>query len=435
MKLTTSFKQNRKGLECPNCGYPLRGDENFCPNCSQVNDERRLNIKDYFSGFFANFFSFDSKLYKTLKPLLFKPGLVSREYIEGKRKKYTNPFQLYLHITIVFFLLNGLLSIVDNLLRNTEESQEFITVNEMNNGSEPLLSPKDSIQYNILQKLDSTFLYTDIIEQFKNDSLPLNDKDSLFKSLYDIGFSAGNPDLADENDVVHLENIEKYNEQHIYTSKYLQKTFEKNGINYKIKDAYFEPIQNNLFSDMTSDSTTSRFSQFFNFAKKHKELPPRQAMDSLGREQSLSNIFWYQRTRDIHKLLNEKDYRKTYINSVISKISIALFFLLPIFALFISLLYFRHRYRYSEHLVLIFNMQTVLFIFLIVGILLDTLFKTDLFLNLLLLVFIFYIYKSLRNFYQQNRFKTMLKFAALHFVYFVLAVFGFMCISFLAFII
>jgi len=434
MKLTTNFKQNRKGLECPNCGYPLRGDENFCPNCSQVNDERRLNIKDYFSGFFANFFSFDSKLYKTLKPLLFRPGLVSREYIEGKRKKYANPFQLYLHITIVFFLLNGLINTIDNLLRN-RESQEITTLTELNSGSKPILSPKDSTQNNILKKLDSTFIHTDIIEQFKNDSLTLNHKDSLFKHLYETAFKVGSADLADENDVVHLENIEKYNELQIYTTKYIQKTFEKNKINYKIKDNYFEPVQNKLLSALTADSTTSRFSQFINFAKKHKELSPRQALDSLGREKNLSNIFWYQRTRDFHKLLNEKGYRKTYINSVISKISIALFFLLPIFALFFSLLYFRHPYRYSEHLVLIFNMQTVLFIFLIVGILIDSLIKIDLFVSLFLLVFIFYIYKSLRNFYQQSRWKTVLKFVVLHFVYFVLAFFGFMCISFLAFII
>ncbi len=105
MKSTTRFSNNKKGLECLNCGQPLHGDENFCPHCSQVNDEIRVSIKDYFSGFFSNFFSFDSRLYKTIVPLLFKPGKVSKEYIEGKRKKYTNPFQLYLHTTIIFFFV------------------------------------------------------------------------------------------------------------------------------------------------------------------------------------------------------------------------------------------------------------------------------------------------------------------------------------------
>lgn len=433
MKLTTNFKQNKKGLKCLNCGYPLYVNENFCPNCAQVNDERRINLKDYLSGFFANFFSFDSKLYRTLKPLLFKPGIVSKEYIEGKRKKYTNPFQLYLHITIIFFLLNALISTFNNLFVSDIESPETTTLNSLNN-SNNLISSKDSLQYNIAQKLDSTFLHTDIIQQFKNDSLSSSYKDSLFKNLYEIGFSAGDSNLTDENNSVHLENIEKYSDQHIFTSKYISKTFEKNAIDYTIKDSYFEPIQNSLFSLAVSDSTTSRLAQFYDFSKKHKDISPRQAMDSLGRKKNLSNIFWYQRTRDFYKLLNEKDFRNDYINSVISKISIALFFLLPIFALFFGLLYLKHPYKYSEHLVLIFNIQTVLFILLIVELILDAVLKTNLFMGLFLLVFIFYIYKSLRNFYEQKRLKTLTKLSILSFVYFVLAFFGFVCISFLAFI-
>ncbi len=430
MKLLTNFKQNTKGLECQNCGYPLRGDENFCPNCSQANDERRVNSGDYLSGFFANFFSFDSKLYKTLKPLIFKPGFVTQEYIEGKRKKYANPFRLYLHITIVFFLLTALISTINNLISSNAQNQEARL-----NYSGKFLSQKDSVQNNIVQKLDSVILTTDVIQSFKNDSLPLRYKDSLFKNLYDIGLSAGDSALTDYNNVVQLDILDAYSEQHIFTSKYISKLFKKNDVDYDIKDAYFEPIQNSIFGESNTDSTASQFSQFYNFAKDHKKISPRQAMDSLGREKNLSNIFWYQRTKDFQKLLNDKDYRKTYVNSIVSKISLALFFLLPLFALFVSLLYFKHPYNYTEHLVLIFNMQTVLFIFLIVGLLLDTLFKTDLFMSLLLLVYIFYIYKSLRNFYRQSRFITIVKFGIFQFVYFVLAVFGFICISFLAFVI
>ncbi|GAA4108548.1 hypothetical protein GCM10022393_04760 [Aquimarina addita] len=37
--------------------------------------------------------------------LLFKPGKISREYIDGKRVKYTNPFRFYLSISIIFFII------------------------------------------------------------------------------------------------------------------------------------------------------------------------------------------------------------------------------------------------------------------------------------------------------------------------------------------
>lgn len=434
MKLTTYFKQNKKGLKCLNCGYPLYGNENFCPNCSQVNDERRISLKDYFSGFFSNFFSFDSKLYKTLVPLLFKPGKVSKEYVEGKRKKYANPFRLFLHITIIYFLLTGLINTVTNLINLDGENEDIIELNETD-GTNQLISKKDSLAYSIEKKIDSTLQYSNIINQFKNDTIPTKVKDSLFNNLYAIGINEAVSDFVGEKGSVPLENIEQYTALHIYTSKYIQKAFKENDVNYDIKESFFEPIQNAIFSSEASDSTSSRLSQFYNFAKKHKEISARKAMDSLGYKKNLSNIFWYHRTQDFDKLLNEKEFRKTYANAVTSKISIALFFLLPIFALFFSLVYIRHPYKYTEHLVLVFNIQTVGIIFLIIEKLLDLLLNTNIIFGLFLLIYIFYIYKSLRNFYRQKPLKTIFKGTILSVVYVILAFIGFLTISFLAFII
>lgn len=349
MKSTTHFNKNKKGIECLNCGQPLRSDDNFCADCGQVNDERPLSISDYFSGFFSNFFSFDSKLYKTIIPLLFKPGKVSKEYIEGKRKKYTNPFQLYLHTTIVFFLLNGLISTIKNLTDINQEVEDVVIVNDTIKTTDALLIKKDSLELDFNQSIDS--------------------------------------------------------------------------------------IQNSFISNGLAEVNSSKFVTFFTYINKNKRVSPRKALDSLGYPKSMSNVFWYQRTQDIHKLINEKSFRKDYSNALISKISIALFFLLPLYTLFLSLLYIRYSYIYSEHLVVVFNIQTVLFILLIIGFLLDTLLDTNLFISLFILVFIFYIYKTLRNFYKQSRAKTILKFLILNFVYFTLAFFGFIAISFLAFIV
>jgi len=437
MKSNTRFNKNKKGLECLNCGYPLNGDENFCANCSQVNDERRINIKDYFSGFFANFFSFDSKLYKTLVPLLFKPGKISKEYVEGKRKKYANPFQLFLHITILYFILNALIGSIKNLSNYDADSEDTIVLvnNDTINASNRQTSKKDSLTNGIKKRLDSTFNSTAILKQFKNDSVSRKVKDSLFTNLYEIGINDAVIDLVGEKDVVQLGNIDNYSALHIFTSNYIQKIFNENEIDYDIKESYFEPIQNSIFSIGASDSTSTRLGQFHDFAKKHKEISARQALDSLGYKKNFSNTFWYQRTQDFDKLLNEKSFRKTYFNAVVSKISIALFFLLPIFALFFSLIYIRHPYKYTEHLVFVFNIQTVWFIFLIIEKILVTIIKIELVFLLLLLVFVFYIYKSFRNFYQQGGLKTILKAAISSVVYFILAFIGFLTISFLAFII
>ena len=52
----------------------------------------------------------DSRFMRTLKPLLFKPGRLTRDYMEGRRFRYAPPMRLYIFSSIVFFLLAALLS-------------------------------------------------------------------------------------------------------------------------------------------------------------------------------------------------------------------------------------------------------------------------------------------------------------------------------------
>lgn len=47
----------------------------------------------------------DGRMLLTLKTLVFRPGLLSLDYKNGKRVKYTPPLRIYLVISILFFLL------------------------------------------------------------------------------------------------------------------------------------------------------------------------------------------------------------------------------------------------------------------------------------------------------------------------------------------
>lgn len=53
--------------------------------------------------FISNFFSFDSRFGRTLKPFLFSPGKITNAFIEGKRVLYANPIRWYLVISIFHF--------------------------------------------------------------------------------------------------------------------------------------------------------------------------------------------------------------------------------------------------------------------------------------------------------------------------------------------
>ncbi len=82
---------------CKNCGSEFEG--NFCSNCGQKNIKERFTVKEILHNFFHTFTHVDSGILYLIKELFIKPGIVAKEYINGKRKKYFSPLQ-YLVITI-----------------------------------------------------------------------------------------------------------------------------------------------------------------------------------------------------------------------------------------------------------------------------------------------------------------------------------------------
>jgi len=92
-------------MNCPNCEHPTSADQHYCSNCGQMQDDRTTSMKDFFHHFLGDYFTFDSKIFKSIQPLLFKPGFLTSEFIEGRRVRYITPLRLYIFISILFFLM------------------------------------------------------------------------------------------------------------------------------------------------------------------------------------------------------------------------------------------------------------------------------------------------------------------------------------------
>ena len=84
-------------ITCKNCGNEFTGK--YCNICSQKADTQRFTIKHTFSDFIHTLTHVDKGILFLIKELFVRPGVVAKEYIEGKRKKYFNPIQ-YLFITV-----------------------------------------------------------------------------------------------------------------------------------------------------------------------------------------------------------------------------------------------------------------------------------------------------------------------------------------------
>ncbi|MCX6169254.1 MAG: DUF3667 domain-containing protein [Ignavibacteriales bacterium] len=94
--------------ECANCGFKFVGADNFCPNCGQENNDLLVPIKHHIHEMFEELLHLDSKSFQTIKKLIFKPGLVSKEFNSGKRASLVAPIRLYIFISFVFFVMISL---------------------------------------------------------------------------------------------------------------------------------------------------------------------------------------------------------------------------------------------------------------------------------------------------------------------------------------
>lgn len=88
---------------CKNCDAATCG--NYCHQCGQATHLHVPSAREFLHEFIAHYVALEGKLWRSLKLLLFKPGLLTREYIEGRRVRYIEPLRLYLTFSIIFFAL------------------------------------------------------------------------------------------------------------------------------------------------------------------------------------------------------------------------------------------------------------------------------------------------------------------------------------------
>lgn len=92
---------------CKNCETKLDKGFKFCPNCGQEHKDKVVHFKQFILDFLGDYFTFDSLIIRSVRPLLFRPGFLTKEFIAGKRVKYIPPLRMFIFISIVFFLILG----------------------------------------------------------------------------------------------------------------------------------------------------------------------------------------------------------------------------------------------------------------------------------------------------------------------------------------
>ena len=331
--------------DCKNCEQPFNEAYEFCPHCGQK-DKDDLTIGVLFYNTISNYFSFDARFFKSFIPLLFKPGYLAARFIEGKRLLYLHPAQMYLFIAIVFFFLN---SFRINRWSNELDANLAKTFN-----NEKLVdtitgdATRDSINA------------VKLLNKIKQDSL---DKAEVRKALENNKFLTGMNDKQIDS-ILTREDFNDVGSSLIIPEKKLDSLIAI--------DASNELIYKEMGMKEDAGNFTKRiYTQGLKFYKQRKA----------------GGIF------------------QTFFDTV----PIAMFFILPLFALIIKLFY-RKSGRYAHHLV--FSFYYFSFLFTVFSLIVGINFIVDVpdWIDWMIVLSTFiYLFIAMKRFYQQGWFKSFLK--------------------------
>ncbi len=90
---------------CLNCGAPLVGP--FCAQCGQRDIPPYPSVRELAVDAVSELSGWDGRLLNTIRALLAHPGLLTHEFLEGRRARYISPLRLYLTASVIYFLLSA----------------------------------------------------------------------------------------------------------------------------------------------------------------------------------------------------------------------------------------------------------------------------------------------------------------------------------------
>ncbi len=126
--LTLAAKRLAGSASCLNCGTELQGP--FCYFCGQPDRNFLRFFPALLRELMEDLVDLDSRFARTIKPLLFLPGRLTRDFMEGRRFRYSPPMRLYIFSSILFFLVAAALSdgVTISTDRTTADGDQIIAL-------------------------------------------------------------------------------------------------------------------------------------------------------------------------------------------------------------------------------------------------------------------------------------------------------------------
>ena len=336
-----SHLKERKEKICLNCRTEVVG--RYCHNCGQENLEPKETVWHLVQHFFNDITHFDGKFFSTVKYLMRKPGFLSKEYMAGRRMSYLNPIRMYVFTSAIFFII----------LFSLKKPEDMVGVNERDKGQ------------SLSQLRERQARLTKEIAEEKDDE----DRQDLQTSL--------------KHNNMEMSMIRK-----IYGDS-TKKAFSKTELSELLTTAYSDSLAQSGISLADRDriakvlKTINNPTLGTNFFGLHQG-DYRNVEEYDSAERALPDSMrdgWLKRT-SMHRLItldaqyqdDPRRFKERLIENIFHSFPKILFVSLPIFAMLLNIMYFRHKqYLYVDHGIFTIHVYCATFILLLVYMLLGRL--------------------------------------------------------------
>lgn len=389
-----SHLKERKEKICLNCNAELHG--RYCHLCGQENLEPKETVWHLVTHFFNDITHFDGKFFETVKLLLRKPGFLSLQYMAGKRATYLNPIRMYVFTSAIFFIVLFSLRGTKGIMEERVDKEGLVELRQRKAKLETRLVKADAEDKQDLQRRVSKIdrQMTAIKHVYGDSTVRKFDDEELGQVLVeDIKDSLQRYDLP--KDV-----REKLNKQ------ITEQKDEENYSFFGLNPGHFKSVEE------------------YNAAQQKLPADLRDGWLTRVTMRKLIHL-----TMAYHE--DKKGFKEHMKENILHSFPKILFVTLPIFALILNILYFRHKqYYYVNHGIFTIHVYCATFILLLLYILVQKLADVvdarwfTIICTLIMIAIWFYIliylYKAMRGFYKQRRFKTFLKYFITCFIAFVI---------------
>jgi uncharacterized damage-inducible protein DinB len=388
-----SHLKERKEKICLNCNADLHG--RYCHVCGQENLEPKETVWHLIQHFFNDITHFDGKFFATVKYLLRKPGFLSAEYAVGRRATYLNPIRMYVFTSAIFFIV----------LFSLRGTKDIMDVRETKEGLKELEHRKTRL-VDKLAKAES-----DDKEDIERSLSKVNVKMAAIRHVYGDSTDRTFDDEEMENVVLQdiKDSLQRYDLPKAVRDR-LNKKVENEKEDRKI--SFFGLNQGQYRSVEEYDSAEAKL--------------PDDIRDGWLKRWTMRKVLHL----EMEYRADKRAFKEHLKENIMHSFPKILFVTLPIFAMILNILYFRHKkYYYVDHGIFTIHVYCATFILMLLYILVQkisdavgvqwvSIICSILMLGIWLYILI-YLYKAMRGFYRQGRFKTFIKYFITCFISFI----------------